>query len=415
MLKLPPRFFFGSVFAIAAAFTLPARGTAAETSSATWTASWFTSEQLTEPHNMPPAPGLDHTTLRQFIYPTLSGSRLRLTLSNAFGHTPASISAVHIATAGATGDAIDASSDHAVHFHGQDGVVIQPGASMISDPVDLPVTALHRLAITMAIDTAPPALTGHPGSRTTSFFCPGDFVAAEHLSNPTKVEHWYFITTLDVTTSQPAAAVVTLGDSITDGRGSTTDENNRWPDDLARRLQANADTRNVAVLNAGIGGNTLLRGGLGPNVLSRFDRDVLAPAGVRWLIVFEGINDIGGRKYVKPGEHHTTADEIIGAYEQVIERAHAHGLGVIGTTITPYEGAGFYFTPDGEADRQKVNDWVRHSGGFDHVIDFDAIVRDPKAPTHLLGAYDSGDHLHPSAAGYEAMAKGIDLALFAKP
>lgn len=400
-----------AVFVLVLASALIARG--ADPHEA-WTASWFTSVQLTEPRNMPPAPGLAHATLRQFIFPTLSGHSLRLTLSNAFGNAPVVVKAVHVAVE-AEGDAIDPRTDHAVHFHGQPGVTIQPGACMVSDAVEMPVTALHRLAVTMALDDVPTAVTGHPGSRTTSYFCPGDVCSAEQLEQATKTEHWYFLMSMDVLPDDPAAAIVALGDSITDGRGSTTDHNNRWPDDLARRLQQNSATSHVAVLNAGIGGNRLLRDGLGPNVLARFDRDVLAPAGVRWVIVLEGINDIGTRHGAKPGERFASAQDMIAAYEQIIRRAHAHGIRVIGATITPYEGANFYFTPDGEADRQTVNEWIRHGGEFDVVADFDATVRDPKAPTHLAAAYDSGDHLHPSPAGYEAMAGAVDLALFAKP
>ena len=386
---------------------------AASPTGGAWTAAWFTSQQLTERANEPPAPGLAHATLRQIILPTLGGAELRVTFSNVFGRTPLVLTAAHVALAGAN-DAIDASTDHALLFHHQPGIVIQPGASMISDPIDLPIAALRKLAITVQIAHAPAELTGHPGSRTTSYFCPGDYAGAAQLNQPSSVEHWYFITALEVRSSSPAAAIVALGDSITDGRGSTTNANNRWPDELARRLQANAATASVAVLNAGIGGNRLLRDGLGPNALARFDRDVLAPAGARWVIVFEGINDIGTRHDARPkGLPFASADDIIAAYEQIVVRAHAHGMRVLGATITPYEGASFYFTPDGEADREAINHWIRTSGAFDAVIDFDAVVRDPKHPTHLAPEFDSGDHLHPSPVGYERMAAAIDLRQFA--
>lgn len=381
-----------------------------------WIGTWVSAQQLTEPHNMPPAPGLTHSTLRQFIYPTLSGDVVRVTFSNVFGHTPLVLTSVHIAVAGAAGDAIEPGTDRALQFAGEPGVVIQPGASMISDPLAMPVTALRRLAVTTVIASAPAEVTGHPGSRTTSFFCPGSEPAAEHLDQPVKTEHWYFLADVDVRTSAPdAAAVVALGDSITDGHASTTDANNRWPDDLARRMHATTATAHIAVLNQGIGGNRLLRNGLGPNALARFDRDVLAPPGVRWLIVFEGINDIGTRKGAQAhGEPYASAADIIAALQQIVVRAHAHGIRAIGATITPYQGADFYFTPDGEADREKINDWIRAPGHFDAVIDFDAIVRDPQQPTRLAPAYDSGDHLHPSPAGYEAMARAIDLRLFTR-
>ncbi len=208
-----------------------------------------------------------------------------------------------------------------------------------------------------------------------------------------------------------------LGDSITDGRGSTTNGNDRWPDVLARRLQASPATAQVAVLNAGLGGNRLLRDGLGPNALARFDRDVLAQAGVRWLIVLEGINDIGTAAGAREkGEPAATADDIIGAYAQIIERARAHDIRVHGATIMPFEGFTYagYYTPEGEADRQRVNAWIRASGLFDAVIDFDAATRDPERPPRLSAAVDGGDHLHPSAAGYRIMGESIDLKLFSR-
>ncbi|HVU33714.1 MAG TPA: SGNH/GDSL hydrolase family protein [Opitutaceae bacterium] len=402
--RLPASFLCAVLLALA----LPGAG-AAET----WTGSWFASQQLTEPSNLPPAPGVAHATLRQFVFPTLGGTKLRVTFSNVFGESPLVITAAHIAVAGPAGQ-IDPATDHALQFEGKPGVTLQAGASFVSDPLDLPVTALKPLAVTITIDQAPKAVTGHPGSRSTSYFCPGDYLAAAELPHATKAEHWYFLSAIEVVNAPNAAAVVAFGDSITDGHGSTTDANNRWPDDLARQLQSNPATAHIAVLNAGIGGNRLLRNGLGPNALARFDRDVLAPPGVRWMIVLEGINDIGTRLGAqRHGFPYASADEMIAAYDQLILRAHAHGIHVIGATITPYEGAGFYFSADGEADRQKVNTWIRTSGHFDAVVDFDAIVRDPKNPTHLAPAYDSGDHLHPSVAGYETMANAVYTEVFA--
>ena len=215
-----------------------------------------------------------------------------------------------------------------------------------------------------------------------------------------------------------AGSVVVLGDSITDGHGATTNGNDRWTDVLASRLQQSPATRNIGVFNAGIGGNHLLTDGLGPNALARFDRDVLAPAGVRWLIVFEGVNDLGGLTRtgeVPPAEHAALVQRLIAAYQQIIARAHAHGLRVIGATITPYAGSDYYHPgPLNEKDRQTLNDWIRATGHFDAVIDFDAVVRDPHQPDHLLPAYDCGDHLHPSPAGYRAMGEAISLSLFAR-
>jgi lysophospholipase L1-like esterase len=244
----------------------------------------------------------------------------------------------------------------------------------------------------------------------------GDFTSAANLMDPKKVDHWYQVSEIDVQGAPGAAAVVALGDSITDGHGATTNGNDRWTDVLAERLQALPATREIGVSNQGIGGNHLLTDGLGPNVLSRFDRDVLAPAGVRWVIVFEGVNDLGGlarNGEVAEAEHKALVERVLAAYEQIVARAHAHGLRVYGATITPYVGSGYYHPgPLSEADRQAVNAWIRAAGHFDAVIDFDAVVRDPQHADRLLPAYDCGDHLHPSPAGYKAMADAIPLSLF---
>jgi lysophospholipase L1-like esterase len=245
----------------------------------------------------------------------------------------------------------------------------------------------------------------------------GNTIATQTLVDPHTVDHWYQISEIDVQSATGSGSVVALGDSITDGHGASTNGNDRWTDVLASRLQQSPTTRNIGVFNAGIGGNHLLADGLGPNALARFDRDVLAPAGVRWLIVFEGVNDLGGltrTEEVPPAEHAALVQRLIAAYQQIIARAHAHGLRVIGATITPYAGSDYYHPgPLNEKDRQTVNEWIRATGHFDAVIDFDAVVRDPHQPDHLLPAYDCGDHLHPSPAGYRAMGEAISLSLFA--
>jgi lysophospholipase L1-like esterase len=270
--------------------------------------------------------------------------------------------------------------------------------------------------VTFHLDAPPARETGHPGSRATSYYVHGDAVSAANLTAAKQVDHWYQVEEIDVQAAPYAASVVALGDSITDGHAATTNGNDRWTDVLSQRLQGAAGTRNIGVSNQGIGGNHLLTDGLGPNALSRFDRDVLAPAGVKWAIVFEGVNDLGGlarNGEVSPAEHAALVERVIAACEQMIVRAHTHGLRVYGATITPYVGSEYYHPgPLSEGDRQQVNQWIRAAGHFDAVIDFDSVVRDPQHPDHLLPAYDSGDHLHPSPAGYRAMGEGVPLSLF---
>jgi lysophospholipase L1-like esterase len=297
-------------------------------------------------------------------------------------------------------------------------VTVPQGAEFVSDPLDYPVAPLSNLAVTFHIDLSPVTESGHPGSRATSYYEHGDLVSAAELTDPKHVDHWYQVSEIDVQAAPGAAAVVALGDSITDGHGATTNENDRWTDVLAQRLQSSAETRNIGVSNQGIGGNHLLHDGLGPSALARFDRDVLAPAGVRWVIVFEGVNDLGElarTTEVSAEEHAAIVSRVLAAYQQIAARAHAHGLKIYGATITPYAGSSYYHPGRlSEADRQEVNRWIRNPGHFDAVIDFDNVVRDPAHPDQLMPAYDSGDHLHPSPAGYKAMGSAIPMALFAR-
>lgn len=377
-----------------------------------WIGTWATAP-------IPEAPGKDTpalagATFRQIVHVSLGGNLLRLRLSNAFGATPLKLASVHLALA-APGGALQPGTDRAVKFAGQDAATIPAGAPLVSDPLEFPLPAQADVAISIHFAAELPAtLTAHPGSRTTSFLQPGDALAAAAMPEAQKVERWYFINGLDVLIDAPAAsALAILGDSITDGRGTTTDRNNRWPDEFVRRYQSRADLPPLGVLNLGIGGNALVRGGIGPNILARLDRDVLAQSGARWLLVFAGINDIGGRVSArKENREFASAAEIIAGYQQVITRAHSRNLRVIGATITPYEGADFYWTPDGEADRQQINDWIRRSGAFDAMVDFDAAVRDPQSPTRLLPEFDSGDHLHLSPAGYARLGEALEPKLF---
>jgi lysophospholipase L1-like esterase len=380
-----------------------------------WVGTWTAPPQLTEEGNLPPAPGFADSTLRQVVHVSIGGKRLRVRFSNAYGGAALTLVSAQVARA-IGGSVIEAGTSRALAFHGRPSTTIAAGALVVSDPLEFDLRPLSELAVTVHLRGAPVDVTGHPGSRTTSYLQAGDAVSAADLASATRVDHWYFLSGVEVAASATSAAVAIVGDSITDGRGSTTNGNDRWPDDLARRLQADPATREVAVLNQGIGGNRLLRDGLGPNALARLDRDVLAQPGVRWLVVLEGINDIGTRVEArKQGAPWATADDIVAALEQIAVRAHARGIRVYGATILPYEGATGYFAPDGEADRQKVNEWIRASGVFDGVIDFDAATRDPQKPSRLSAAVDGGDHLHPSAAGYRIMADAIDLGLFVEP
>jgi lysophospholipase L1-like esterase len=356
-------------------------------------------------------------TLRQVVHLSAGGSAVRVHLSNAFGIEPLHFTSVHVARpVSPASAAIDPASDIALTFAGRNDVTIPPGAEFISDSVTLAVAPLSDLAVTFHFDAPPAPETGHPGSRATSYSVHGDLVSAPDLPTAKHVDHWYQLAGVDVLAAAGAASIVALGDSITDGHGATTNGNDRWTDVLAARLAASSATRSLGVSNQGIGGNHLLTDGLGPNVLARFDRDVLAQAGVRWLIVFEGVNDLGGlaRNGPAPGEAHAAlVARVLAAYQQIIDRAHAQGLRVYGATITPYTGSDYYH-PDApsEADRLAVNAWIRAPGHFDAVIDFDAVVRDPAHPDHLLPALDCGDHLHPSPAGYRAMGSAIPLELF---
>jgi lysophospholipase L1-like esterase len=382
-----------------------------------WVTTWGASQQIPEPQNALLPDYLRDSTLRQIVHVSIGGQVVRIHLSNAMGIVALHFTSIHIAKPLAPdGSAIDLATDRALTFDGAQDVVIPPGAEYVSDPVAYPLKPLSDLAISFHVDDPPAPETGHPGSRSTSYYVHGDEVSAPVLNGAGKVEHWYQIAAVDVQGAPGAASVVALGDSITDGHASTTNGNDRWTDVLAERLQQSPLTQNIGVSNQGIGGNHLLTDGLGPNALARLDRDVLAPAGVRWVITLEGVNDLGGLSLhgdVPPAAHAALVARIEGAYRQIIARAHAHGIRVIGATITPFTGSDYYHPgPANEADRIAVNDWIRTPGHFDAVIDFDAVVRDPQHPNRLLSAYDCGDHLHPSPAGYRAMGSAIALSLF---
>ncbi|ATY34438.1 GDSL family lipase [Sphingomonas psychrotolerans] len=382
-----------------------------------WVASWATSQMVPTGENIAPVEDLTDATIRQIVRVSIGGKRLRVRLSNAFGTAPLVVGSAGVALSAdnATSRILPASA-RVLRFGGQPRVTIPAGADYLSDPVDLPVLAGADLAITLHLPTPPERQTGHPGARAHSHFAHGQQVMAEALTGAKTSTRWYAIGGIEVD-APGAGALVILGDSITDGYGVQPNTNARWPDRLAMRLRANPPTRNLAVLNAGIGGNRLRLDGTGPNALARFEREVLTPPGVTHLLVIEGINDLGTLTRdapASPDQHAALVREMIGVLEQIVARARAHGIKVIGGTIMP-DGASAYYHPDAanEADRAAVNAWIRTPGNFDAVVDFDAAMRDPKDPTRLHLDLDSGDGLHPSIAGYQAMADAVPLALFA--
>ena len=373
-----------------------------------WVGTWATSPQLTEQNNLPPQPGLANNTLRQIVYVSIGGSTLRVQFSNAFGTSPVTINAAHIALA-TSGSGIDPSTDVALTFDGEPSVTIPAGEEVFSDPFEFALLAQTKVAVTTHFgEMSNTVVTGHPGSRTTSYLqAGGDALSAESMPSAAMTDHWYILTGIDVMAPTTSRAVVILGDSITDGRGSTTNGNDRWPDALSRRLRENSPTAGVAVLNMGVGGNAVLSGGLGPTALARFDRDVLEQRGVRWVIVLEGVNDLGA------ANSEQVADQLIAAYQQFIDKAHGKDLLIYGVPILPFGKNTDYYNATREAARQKVNEWIRTSGEFDAVIDLDEAVRDPMNPQNLredLDFQDDGLHLNPT--GLQLMADSIDLSLF---
>jgi len=370
-----------------------------------WVGTWATSQQLVETDNRPPSPGLANNTLRQVIQVSIGGEKLRLRLSNEYSNSPLTIKAAHIANS-VNGGSIDTLSDNTLTFTGKSEVVIPAKGAVVSDPLEFNLSARASIAITLQFGSVPQDITGHPGSRTTSYLQTGNAVAVANLNNATKTDHWYVISALDVEAPQTSAAVAILGDSITDGRGSGTNKHNRWPDELSRRLLAQVNTQNVGVLNHGVGGNCVLKACLGPAANLRFDQDILQQTGVQWMIILEGVNDLGNSTSAN-----NVANDLITQFGQMVDKAHNKGLLAYGATILPFGGSS-YDSADREAARKKVNNWIRTSGKFDAVIDFDAAMRAPNNQSRLLSAVDSGDHLHPNENGYKVMAEAIDLKLF---
>jgi lysophospholipase L1-like esterase len=376
-----------------------------------WVGTWATS-----PVAMPNTEGIfgaADTTYREIVHVSLGGSHVRIILSNEFGLDTLTINAANIALR-TTGSEIDLASASALTFGGRPSITIPPGALVVSDPANLKLPAFADIAVSLFVPAQPmQQITHHSFADQTNYSGPGNVVGAKALESPTEIYHWPFLKGVDVSADSKAASIVTFGDSITDGALSTRDANARWPDILARRLQANKKTAEFGVLNQGIGGNRILHDVTGPNALARFDRDVLAQAGVKYVIILEGINDIGhAQDPVKPYDV-VTADDLIVGLGQLATRAHTHGIRVYGATLTPYVGAK-YSSPAGEAMRQAVNKWIRTTTQLDGFIDFDKATQDPANPTVFAPAADSGDHLHPADPGYKIMADAIDLSLFTR-
>lgn len=378
-----------------------------------WVATWGTAPQLTEPGNLPPVP-LANSTLRQFVRTSIGGKHLRVRFSNNYGTDSVTINAASLALAPSSASSgngdIFPSTAKGLTFRGAPGVVIPRGEAVFSDPIDFDVAAITNLAVSIYFGSiSATTINGHPGSRTTSFIQASNVITAASLPAASKTKHWYILTGIDVLADAASRTIAILGDSITDGRGSTDDGNNRWPDILAERLATNAPTAGVGVVNLGIGGNAVF-GGLGPAAVNRFDRDILGQSGVRYMIIFEGVNDIGSG-----ASSMTTATNIVNAFIQFGNKAKARGILAYGATITPFGGNGYYSVLH-EQERQYVNAWIRTNTVFDGVIDFDAAVRDPVDPTKFKAEFYPGvnanDWLHLNVLGYQAMGEAIDLNLF---
>ena len=372
---------------------------------ADWVASWSAAPARVA------VPGLQGQTVRQFLRLSLGGSQLRVRFSNETGSSALVIGAAHIALPGSAPGSIDPTSDQVLTFSGQSTATVPPGAPIVSDPVNFPVASLSTIAISAVLTSS--VTVGHAIGGATAYLAAGNHVADPTMPGATTSTSRFYLDGVEFGFTGPAfPSIGTIGDSITDGFGSTLDSNRRWTDRLAERFAGRIGGPPLAVLNGGIAGNSLMAGQLGDvtgsSALSRLDRDVLARPGVRWLVVFEGINDIG---YAAPDV--ITANDLIFAYRQIIARAHDRGIKVIGATLSPFLGYGAgYYTAAKDRVRQAANRWILNSGEFDGTLDFDAVLRDPARPAVLLPAYDSGDHLHPNDAGYRAMGDAIPLDAF---
>ena len=376
--------------------------------STAWVGTWGTAPQLVEPHNMPPEPGLSNNTIRQVVRVSIGGDSLRLRFSNEFSTDTVVMKKVSIAVSKG-GSVIDTTTIKRLKFNDESEVVMNPGIAVTSDPLSFDLKPRTDVAITIYFGRTSSDVTGHPGSRTTSYILEGDKTTAADFTDATETDHWYNINGIDVKAPASSGAVVILGNSITDGRGSGTNKQNRWPDILSERLLENTGTSHVGVLNMGIGGNCVLRECLGPSAIDRFERDVLSQHNVRWLIILEGVNDLGQTPDSTSAAK--VAKEIIEAYQGMINKAHTHNIKVYGATILPFNQS-FYYKDYREEARKTVNEWIRNSGEFDGVIDFAKALQSPEDASTILSEAHSGDFLHPNENGYKMMGEAVDLGLF---
>lgn len=373
-----------------------------------WVATWASGQQGTNVTFGAVVPTFSNQTLRQIVRVTKGGSTVRVRFSNAIGSEPIQISAASIAKR-MSGAAIDDNSLQQLTFSNVNSVTVPDGAYVLSDPVSLEVDAFEELAISLYLADETAVNTQHSTALQTNYVSTaGDFTASSDFPVESANESWFLLSGVDVLATSDTRVVATFGDSITDGFSSTPDTNNRYPDLLAQRIAEQVE--NVAVINLGISGNRVLTSVIGPNALSRFDRDVIGRPGVTHVILLEGINDIGLPGLIGAPSQEVSVEQITAGYQQLIRRAHSHDIKLIGATLTPYKSA-IYYTEEGDAKRMAVNDWIRSSGAFDGYIDFDLALRDPDNPLTFLPVFDSGDNLHPSDAGYQEMADAIDLAL----
>ncbi len=396
-----------------------------------WVSAWRTSVMVPMRFpGMPPEAPLANQTIRMVVRPTVAGQRLRVRLSNEFGKTPLEVGAAHIALT-ETGSKIKAGTDRVLTFGGKGRISIPAGAPMLSDPVEFPCDAFSEISITIYLPSSTPELTVHSqGQHNAIYFAgPGDRTSQLELPDATAKSAWYFLSGVDVWAPKSTSTIVAFGDSITEGASMKPNTlYTDYPDQLAQRLSAQRDAASFSVVNEGIGGNRILHDGAGESALARFDRDVLAVPGVTTVILLEGINDIGfprirmselPNNIPHPKEspfaaEKVSAEEMIAGLQQIVARAHEHGIKVFGATLTPFEGTNSY-DAEGEGIRQAVNKWIRSTDVYDGIFDFDALLRDPGHPSRILSQYDSGDHIHPNPAGYKAMADSIPIALFRRP